>query len=254
MHRLIRQCRKLRPVSIGLFVWLVFPLCCRAATTDTHSTVHTGTSVHTKQALKKKPHHSAVIIHKKQLHKNKQSRPIVDKHKKKLTKKKSLRSSEVAHNRPMLKKEKHHPFDAVHNKQALHKKQHRTSGSRHKKPLPEITLVQFHGTKRCTTKTAIRQTGTAVWYGPGFYRKKTASGDCLDTVECTAAHRSLPFNTIVRVINLDNGDTVMVRINDRGPFRGKHCIDLSPAAAKKIGLHKTHTARVRIERIIEETT
>jgi len=254
MHRLIRQCLLLRPVSIGLFVWLVFPLYCRAATADTHSTVPVGKSVHTKQVLKKKPHHSSVIIHKKQLQKNKQSRPIVDKNKKKLTKKKQLRSSEVAHNRQILKKEKHHPSDAVHKPHVPHKKSHRTSGSRHKKQLPEITLVQFNGTKRCTTKTVVRQTGTAVWYGPGFYRKRTASGDRLDTVECTAAHRSLPFNTIVRVINLDNGDTVMVRINDRGPFRGKHCIDLSPAAAKKIGLHKTHTARVRIERIIEETT
>jgi rare lipoprotein A len=99
----------------------------------------------------------------------------------------------------------------------------------------------------------IKRCGTAVWYGPGFYHKKTASGERLDSVSYTAAHQSLPFNTMVRVINLDNNDTVIVRINDRGPFRSRHCIDLSRGAAKKIGLHKTHTARVRLERVIKDT-
>lgn len=69
--------------------------------------------------------------------------------------------------------------------------------------------------------------------------------------DCTAAHRTLPFNTMVKVTNLQNNLSVVVRVNDRGPFNKKYCIDLSLGAAKKIGIDKTGTANVRIETVRE---
>ena len=91
--------------------------------------------------------------------------------------------------------------------------------------------------------------GIASWYGPGFHEKKTASGQRFDMNKCTAAHRTLPFNTMVKVTNLDNGLSVVVRINDRGPFNKNYCVDLSLAAARRIGLDKSGTANVRIETV-----
>ena len=89
--------------------------------------------------------------------------------------------------------------------------------------------------------------GVAAWYGLGFERKKTASGERFDSRKLTAAHKSLPFNTMVKVTNLDNGMIVMVRINDRGPFNKNRVIDLSTAAARSIGLDKSGTANVSVE-------
>lgn len=89
--------------------------------------------------------------------------------------------------------------------------------------------------------------GRASYYGPGFQGKKTASGERFDMNALTAAHRRLPFGTRVRVTNLDNGKAVVVRINDRGPFKKSRIIDLSLAAARKIGMTTTGTARVRLE-------
>jgi len=89
--------------------------------------------------------------------------------------------------------------------------------------------------------------GKASYYSRHFHGKKTASGEFFNLNHFTAAHRSLAFGTSVRVINLANGKDVVVRINDRGPFRKGRIIDVSPAAAKKIGLLSTGTANVRIE-------
>ncbi|WP_038057352.1 septal ring lytic transglycosylase RlpA family protein [Thermus amyloliquefaciens] len=89
------------------------------------------------------------------------------------------------------------------------------------------------------------QEGLAVWYGPGFHGKRTASGERYDMYALTAAHPTLPFGTRVRVTNLKNGRSVVVRINDRGPFGGKYIIDLSYAAAKAIGA--LSATRVRLE-------
>lgn len=89
--------------------------------------------------------------------------------------------------------------------------------------------------------------GRASYYGPGFQGKKTASGERFDMNALTAAHRRLPFGARVRVTNLDNGKSVVVRINDRGPFKKSRVIDLSLAAARKIGMTATGTARVRLE-------
>ncbi|MFN8542611.1 MAG: septal ring lytic transglycosylase RlpA family protein [Candidatus Binatia bacterium] len=91
------------------------------------------------------------------------------------------------------------------------------------------------------------QTGTASWYGPGFHGKRTANGEVFDQYELTAAHPSLPLGTRAVVTNLDNGRSVEVRINDRGPFVGGRVIDLSYAAARVIGMVGPGTGPVRIE-------
>lgn len=91
------------------------------------------------------------------------------------------------------------------------------------------------------------QTGMASWYGKGFKGGKTASGERFDPEELTAAHRTLPFGTIVRVTNLRNNRSIAVRITNRGPFVRGRIIDLSPAAARKLRITKSGIARVRIE-------
>jgi rare lipoprotein A len=87
----------------------------------------------------------------------------------------------------------------------------------------------------------------ASWYGPGFAGRRTANGETFDPTQLTAAHRTLPFGTLVRVTNLANGLSVVVRINDRGPFRAGRIIDLSRAAAERLGMIGTGTATVRLE-------
>lgn len=88
--------------------------------------------------------------------------------------------------------------------------------------------------------------GVASWYGPNFHGKLTANGEVYDMYALTAAHRTLPFNTLVRVQNLDNGESVIVRINDRGPFAKNRIIDLSRKAASRISMLGPGTARVRL--------
>lgn len=94
--------------------------------------------------------------------------------------------------------------------------------------------------------------GLASWYGGKFHGRTTANGETFDTNIFTAAHKTLPFNTVVRVINLLNGETVIVRINDRGPFVEGRVIDLSRAAADAIGMTGVGVAPVRLE-IIKES-
>lgn len=89
--------------------------------------------------------------------------------------------------------------------------------------------------------------GAASWYGAQFQGKPTASGEPFDPQKLTAAHKELPFGTEVRVTNEANGKSVVVRINDRGPFAGKRIIDLSRGAAERIGLIKRGVAPVRLE-------
>src|SRR4051794_517051 len=92
-----------------------------------------------------------------------------------------------------------------------------------------------------------RQDGLASWYGPGFYGRRTASGVVYTGAALTAAHPSLPFGTLVRVINLANGRTVVVVIDDRGPFVRGRVIDLSTAAARRLGMTRDGVVRVRLE-------
>jgi rare lipoprotein A (peptidoglycan hydrolase) len=86
--------------------------------------------------------------------------------------------------------------------------------------------------------------GTASWYGPGFHGRRTASGERFNQYDLTAAHRSIPLGTRVRVTNLETDESVIVRINDRGPFVRGRVIDLSKGAAKAIGM--TGTTKVEI--------
>ena len=94
------------------------------------------------------------------------------------------------------------------------------------------------------------ETGEASWYGPGFHGRKTASGERFDTYDMTAAHKTLPFGTLLKVTNLDNNLFVVVRINDRGPFIRGRIIDLSKASKEVIGMGGT--APVRLEQITQE--
>lgn len=88
--------------------------------------------------------------------------------------------------------------------------------------------------------------GLASYYAPKFHGRKTASGERYDKHELTAAHRRLPFGTIVHVVNLRNGKSVDVRINDRGPFIRGRIIDLSYAAAKQVGMLRDGVVKVSI--------
>src|SRR6266567_9108410 len=91
------------------------------------------------------------------------------------------------------------------------------------------------------------ETGLASWYGHPYHGRQAANGEIYDMEKLTAAHRTLPFNTWVRVHDLDNSKTVEVRINDRGPFVDGRIIDLSRAAARQIAMLGPGSARVRIE-------
>lgn len=90
------------------------------------------------------------------------------------------------------------------------------------------------------------QSGVASWYGPGFHGKKTASGEVYNMYDLTAAHSTLPLNTVVKVTNLSNKREVTVRVNDRGPFVGDRVIDLSLAAATKLDMVKPGTVPVQV--------
>lgn len=90
-------------------------------------------------------------------------------------------------------------------------------------------------------------TGMASWYGPGFDGNYSASGEVFNANDLTAAHLSLPFGTVVRVVNMDNNQSVVVRINDRGPYSHGRVIDVSTAAANAIGLISSGVAQVRLE-------
>jgi len=94
-----------------------------------------------------------------------------------------------------------------------------------------------------------REKGTASWYGKRFHGKRTSSGEKYDMYKMTAAHRTLPLPSYVRVTNLDNGESIIVRVNDRGPFLHDRLIDLSYAAAHRLGIIATGTGRVRVETV-----
>ena len=97
------------------------------------------------------------------------------------------------------------------------------------------------------------ETGVASWYGPGFHGKSTANGEPYDQSARTAAHRTLQMPSIVRVTNLDNGLSTVVRINDRGPFARSRVIDLSRTAAQELDIVRNGTAHVRIEQLQAES-
>lgn len=92
-----------------------------------------------------------------------------------------------------------------------------------------------------------KETGVASWYGDRFDGRKTASGDIYDKNKMTAAHKTLPFGTRVRVHNSENGKSAVVIINDRGPFVRGRVIDVSQAAARKLGMVNSGVVKVNIE-------
>ena len=103
--------------------------------------------------------------------------------------------------------------------------------------------------KKSNSKTETLR-GISSWYGPNFHGKLTANGEIYDMYGTTAAHKTLPLNTIVRVTNLDNGKSLILKINDRGPYVGDRILDCSFGAAKKLGFDKQGTTSVEID-IIE---
>jgi len=112
--------------------------------------------------------------------------------------------------------------------------------------LLSLILHSCGSSSRTLSGNEILGEGIASWYGPGFHGKQTANGEEYNQNGMTAAHRTLPFNTVVRVVNLENGKKVDVRINDRGPFIGNRIIDLSHAAAKQIDMVQSGLAPVRV--------
>ena len=105
-----------------------------------------------------------------------------------------------------------------------------------------------NGTVRPSTgKVLLTLEGVASYYAHDFHGKLTSNGETFDMNDLTAAHRTFPFGTRIRVTNLGNQKTVIVRVNDRGPFVDGRIIDLSMGAAKAIGSIETGTARVRLE-------
>lgn len=100
---------------------------------------------------------------------------------------------------------------------------------------------------RAQAAASLPTEGYASWYGSKFAGRRTANGEIYDPSLLTAAHRSLPFDTQVRVTNMETGDSVVVRINDRGPFVRGRIIDLSRAAAARINMVGSGVARVRLE-------
>jgi rare lipoprotein A len=94
--------------------------------------------------------------------------------------------------------------------------------------------------------------GTASYYGRELAGNRTASGERFDPDQMTAAHPTLAFGSKVRVTNLSNGQSVIVRVNDRGPFGGRRVIDISQAAAKEIGMHRSGTAKVSLTLVADQ--
>lgn len=118
-----------------------------------------------------------------------------------------------------------------------------------KKGTPEFVPLASSAVLTKKNSPVFLEEGVASWYGPNFHGKKTANGETYDMNEVTAAHRTLAFNSIVRVTNTANGNYVDVRINDRGPYAKERIIDVSKKAAEKLGMIQNGTATIRLELI-----
>lgn len=127
----------------------------------------------------------------------------------------------------------------------------------HPSPTPPKTSGKIPATQRpytvlgktynpLSTAEGYQETGVASWYGPNFHGKRTSNGEVYDMESMTAAHKTLPMDTWVEVHNLDNGKTIQVRVNDRGPFVDGRIIDLSKAAARELGSLAKGTAQVEV--------
>jgi rare lipoprotein A len=128
--------------------------------------------------------------------------------------------------------------DAVPRSEPLHKYANRPYEVFGKKYVPLASVQPF------------TQRGTASWYGKKFHGQKTSSGETYDMYKMTAAHPTLPIPSYVRVTSLSNGRSVVVRVNDRGPFHAGRVIDLSYVAAYKLGYVGAGSAQVQIEAVV----
>lgn len=115
----------------------------------------------------------------------------------------------------------------------------------------ESSILDKLNALAASTVKNFTQSGVASWYGRQFHGRKTANGEIFNMNALTAAHKSLPLDCLIRVTNKSNGKSVVVRVNDRGPFHGNRVVDLSYGAAKVLGIVNTGTANVLIERIPE---
>ena len=115
------------------------------------------------------------------------------------------------------------------------------------KSVPSVTKKQKNKKKSSFNKSKKVYRGISSYYGPNFHGKLTANGEIFDQWGVSAAHKEFPFNTIVRVTNENNGKSLLIRINDRGPYVGNRILDCSFGAAKKLGFASAGTATVKIE-------
>jgi len=132
--------------------------------------------------------------------------------------------------------------DAVARTEPLHKFANRPYKALGKEYVPMTSVQPF------------RQRGLASWYGKRYHGQKTSSGETYDMYAMTAAHPTLPIPSYARVTHVANGKSVVVRINDRGPFRAERIIDLSYVAAHKLGFIQAGQARVEVEAIVPGRT
>jgi rare lipoprotein A len=133
-------------------------------------------------------------------------------------------------------------LDAVPRIEPLHKYANRPYNALGRDYVPMTSLQPF------------RQRGMASWYGKRYHGQKTSSGEVYDMYAMTAAHPTLPIPSYARVTNVANGSSVVVRINDRGPFRGTRIIDVSYVAAHKLGFIQAGQAQVEVEAIVPGRT
>ncbi len=120
------------------------------------------------------------------------------------------------------------------------------TGCLHRRRRPLVGLPPTYPPSAVPPEIVQGQEGIASWYGPGFNGKPTSDGEIYNMYAMTAAHRTLPFGTLVRVHDLENGRSVVVRINDRGPFVEGRIIDLSYAAAQALGMNGTALVRLHV--------
>ncbi len=132
--------------------------------------------------------------------------------------------------------------DAKHGASAPTDPRGRISRAAHLTHLTYAAGVKGHASR-------FRQLGLASWYGRGFHGRRTANGERFDMYAMTAAHRTLPLGSYVRVTSLTNSKSVVVRINDRGPYMRGRVIDLSYVAATALGMHRAGVTKVAIERV-----
>lgn len=128
---------------------------------------------------------------------------------------------------------------------AIRELDHTPSWDQFIRQIPPAPIAQAQQIASASVRSV--STGQASWYGPGFYGNRTANGEVFRPGTRTAAHRTLPFGTRVRVTNLWNGRSTVVRINDRGPFHGSRVIDLAHGAAQDLGVISSGVAQVKLE-------